>query len=132
MIDTAIYLGDSPRDAPEQGAGSLFHTGNSLDLGASAPSPCHYRVPVGTVSKIRGQVNLNNMAAATALRLYKNGVATGLFVSIGAGATGSFTATSATVTFADDDALDLAFEFDSAAEDQKQIQLSAIVEFRPS
>lgn len=61
----------------------------------------------GTLKRLRVSVSSNTCTQASVLEVFKNGVGTGITVTVGAGATGLFYDNSHTATFADGDRLSL-------------------------
>jgi hypothetical protein len=80
-------------------AGPGLAANNTLPLGYFSPQRLFCRLFVNIIS--------NTMANGTTLTLYKNGVATALAVSVGAGATGQFRDNAHTIFYNDNDQYDL-------------------------
>lgn len=65
------------------------------DYANTTVDPASTPFPKGTIKKLLVRVDSNSLDGSTTITLYKNRVATGMSITIGAGATGTFQSTSA-------------------------------------
>lgn len=112
------------------GAGAVFTylADAGPGLAANNTNPLGYFFPQKMMFRLFVNVITNTLANSSTVTLYKNGVATSLQVTIGAGATGQFRDNAHTVFLSDNDQFDLRVD-DAGADATHSMNLSATVQY---